>query len=129
TGSTAQPNATYDWNWGDNTAHGSGTTPSHTYAAPGSYSVTLTVTDAGGSSNRKHTVTPTLPAPVAAFTSSCSNLACSFDGSGSTAQSNATYDWDFGDNSAHGSGKTPSHTYGAPGTYSVTLTVTDAGGS
>jgi PKD repeat protein len=35
----------YDWNWGDSTAHGSGATASHTYAQPGTYQVSLTVTD------------------------------------------------------------------------------------
>ncbi len=126
--STAQPNATYGWVWGDGTPNGSGKTTTHSFAVAGTYGVTLTVTDAGGSSNRTQNVTVTIPAPVANFTFSCIGLACSFDGSSSTAQPNATYGWDFGDGST-GSGKTASHTYGASGTYTVTLTVTDAGGS
>jgi PKD repeat protein len=35
-----------------------------------------------------------------------------------------TYKWDFGDGET-GSGETPDHTYDAPGTYNVTLTVSD----
>lgn len=35
----------FDWNWGDNTPHGSGVTATHQYAAPGNYTVTLTVED------------------------------------------------------------------------------------
>jgi subtilisin family serine protease len=66
--------------------------------------------------------------PVASFTKSCTNLSCSFDGSGSTALSNASYSWDFGDGN-NGSGKTTSHGYAAAGTYQVTLTVSDANGS
>ncbi|MBI4261622.1 MAG: PKD domain-containing protein, partial [Actinobacteria bacterium] len=37
-------------------------------------------------------------------------------------------DWDFGDGSPHLTGAAPSHTYGAPGVYTATLTVTDPGG-
>lgn len=37
---------TYDWDWGDGTAHGSTSTPgNHTYATDGSKTITLTVTD------------------------------------------------------------------------------------
>ena len=36
---------------------------------------------------------PPPPAPVASFGFSCTHLACSFDGSGSTAQATATYGW------------------------------------
>lgn len=36
-----------------------------------------------------------------------------------------SYDWDFGDGSAHSSSANPSHEYDAIGNYTVTLTVTD----
>lgn len=69
--------------------------------------------------------------PIASFTDTCTDLACSFDGSNSTDSdgSISSYAWSFGDgNSA--SGSTASHTYAADGTYSVQLTVTDnAGGT
>jgi PKD repeat protein len=42
----AQP-VVYDWNFGDGTT-GSGTNPSHVYAAPGTYVVTVVATDANG---------------------------------------------------------------------------------
>jgi PKD repeat protein len=38
--------ATYDWNFGDGTAHAISTDPSHTYATSGSYTVCLTATSA-----------------------------------------------------------------------------------
>jgi YVTN family beta-propeller protein len=52
----------------------------------------------------------------------------SFDASSSTDSdgSVARYDWDFGDGAtAPDGGATPSHTYAAAGTYTVTLTLTD----
>ncbi|HJR67499.1 MAG TPA: PKD domain-containing protein, partial [Gemmatimonadaceae bacterium] len=53
-----------------------------------------------------------------------------FDATASTDPDNniATYAWDFGDGSA-GSGATVQHTYASGGEYTVTLTVTDAGGA
>ena len=68
--------------------------------------------------------------PVAAFTSSCDALSCSFDGSGSADPdgSVASYDWSFGDG-ATSSDASVTHTYDAAGDYTVTLTVTDDQGA
>jgi PKD repeat protein len=38
----------YAWSWGDGSANSGGVSPTHTYAAAGSYTVTLTVTDSYG---------------------------------------------------------------------------------
>lgn len=43
--------ASYSWNWGDGTANGSGVSPTHSYAQPGTYVVALTVTDNTGLTN------------------------------------------------------------------------------
>ena len=65
-------------------------------------------------------------APTADFSSACTQLACSFDGSASTDPDGtiSSYTWTFGDN-ATGTGQTAIYTYGASATYNVTLTVTD----
>ncbi len=65
-------------------------------------------------------------APTAAFTSSCTNRACTFDASTSADSdgSIASYAWDFGDGTT-GSGVNPTHAYTADGSFTVTLTVTD----
>jgi serine protease len=66
--------------------------------------------------------------PTAAFTFSCSGLTCTFNGSGSTDDQGITsYSWNFGDGQS-GSGAVASHAYGATGTFTVDLTVTDGGG-
>jgi myo-inositol-hexaphosphate 3-phosphohydrolase/PKD repeat protein len=69
---------------------------------------------------------PTNEPPVARFTSNCDELTCTLDGSGSTdaEDSISSYLWDFGDGST-GTEATELHPYGHPGTYDVSLTVTD----
>src|SRR5206468_4409830 len=63
--------------------------------------------------------------PVAAFSSSCSALTCSFTSTSSDPDGSiASYSWTFGDG-ATSTVQNPSHTYAAGGTYTVTLTVTD----
>jgi PKD repeat protein len=71
------------------------------------------------------TVAANVP-PTAAFTASCGGLSCTVDASASTDSdgSIASYNWNFGDGTT-GTGVTTTHAYGAAGTYSITLTVTD----
>lgn len=65
--------------------------------------------------------------PTAAFTSVANGLTVAFDGSASTDPDGtvARWSWAFGDGST-GEGSTTSHDFAAPGSYRVTLTVTDA---
>ncbi len=129
--SSSDPDGTissYAWNFGDSST-GSGETASHTYAAGGTYTVTLTVTDnLGGTDSTTKQVSVLAPnsKPVAAFTSSSDELDASFDGTGSSDPDGTidSYAWDFGDQTT-GSGAEPDHRYAAPGAYSVKLTVTD----
>ncbi|TDO43351.1 PKD repeat protein [Kribbella sp. VKM Ac-2527] len=126
------PIASYAWNFGDSTT-GSGATPSHTYAASGTYTVSLTVTDnEGGTNTTSHPVTVTRvnQAPTASFTTDCTDLACTTDGSASADPDGTLtgYAWDFGDGGT-GTGATASHTYAAAGTYTIGLTVTDNDGA
>ena len=69
---------------------------------------------------------PSNEAPTAAFTYSCTDLSCNFDGSDSSDSdgSIASYSWSFGE-----TGQTASNTFASAGTYSVTLTVTDDDGA
>lgn len=67
-------------------------------------------------------------APVAAFSYSCSGLACTFSATGS-GEGTLSYRWRWGDNSADGAGTNPGHSYPATGLYTVTQTVTASNGS
>jgi PKD repeat protein len=123
--------ATYDWAFGDGMT-GTGATPSHIYSDGGDYNVSLTVTDDAGvpaSDRAMASIGAASQPPVADANGPYAgsvDAAVSFDGSDSSDPdgSIATYDWDFGDNTA-GTGANPTHAYTAEGTYPVTLTVTD----
>ena len=74
---------------------------------------------------------PLNEAPSANASISCDALQCTFDATASTDPENGalSYDWDFGDGSAHGTGATATHTYADAGDRPVTLIVTDDKGA
>ena len=73
--------------------------------------------------------TPPEPvAPVANFSYSASGLTVSFSDLSTDANNNInSYSWDFGDGNASGDAN-PQHNYAEPGSYQVSLTVTDSTG-
>ena len=125
--------AGYSWNFGDGSPAVTTQNASHTYAAGGTYTVTLQVTDnlgASNSSSQSVTVTPPNQPPVSSFTKSCNGLTCSFTSTSSDPDGSiASYRWTFGDGSAAVTTQNASHTYAAGGTYTVTLQVTDNRGA
>jgi subtilisin family serine protease len=72
---------------------------------------------------------PPNAAPAASFTHSCTDLSCSFtDTSTDSDGSIAAWSWTFG-NGATSPLRNPAVVYGAAGTYTVSLTVTDDKGA
>ncbi len=74
----------YSWNYGDGTTATGATPAAKTYAANGTYNVVLTVTNSAGATDtetRAITVTAAATVPVAAFTTSCVQRTCTFNGS------------------------------------------------
>lgn len=126
------------WSFGDG-GTGSGATAMHTFAAAGTFLVTLTVTDDGGQTDVATgqilvaDATGNVP-PAASFavtpTSGEAPLAVTVDASGSTDSDGAiaSYAWDFGDGGT-ATGSTAGHTFAAAGTFAITLTVTDNSGA
>ncbi len=122
----------YAWNFGDgNTSVASG--PSHVYAVAGTYNVTLTATSAFGcSSQLVKVLNDFYTKPVAAFTVSPQELCQGSDnvftdGSSAPGSSVQTWNWNFGDGSS-AIAANPVKRFNTPGTYIVTLTVTNAVG-
>ncbi|MEO7378013.1 MAG: PKD domain-containing protein [Nakamurella sp.] len=118
------------------TASGSNQNPSHGYlkvsATPTRLDASFVKTDGNLTDAFSIIGGPPPPnqPPVAAFTPACTGLTCAFDGNASADPDGtiASYAWSFGDTTT-GTGPTPNHPYAAPGTYPVTLTVTDNAGA
>jgi PKD repeat protein len=127
----------WSWRFGDG---GTSTErePTHRYDQPGSYTVSLTVTDDGGARDEAaEQVTaagasppPSSNAPPQAdFELDCDNLRCTFtDRSDDPDGQVVRRQWSFGDG-ASSSERNPSHTYTAPGRYDVRLVATDNDGA
>ncbi len=123
----------WQWSFGDGTANSTVQNPVHTYNAAGTYNVTLTATNAGGSGSLQKTgyIVVTMPAPVAGFTATPTSgnamLAVQFTDTSTNAPT--SWQWNFGDGMGNSTAQNPQHTYMTAGTYTVTLTATNAAGS
>lgn len=122
------PELSYTWNYGDGSPTENLVDASHTYASASAYSVTLTDTIFGWTTNCVTDTVITLgAAPTAAFSSVETGLSSSFTNT-SSASTGVTYTWDFGDGSTS-TLMNPTHTYAAAGAYVACLIVTDGCGA
>lgn len=128
--STGYPSpSSWQWNFGDGSANETARNPSHTYAAAGTYTITLTVRNCPGATSTA-TMTykvcqPKAP-PVAEFSGTpligCAPLEVQFLDESTGAPT--AWSWDFGDG-GRSALQHPVHLYMDPGVYTVSLSVTN----
>lgn len=104
----------------------------HVYAAPGQYSVTLTVFGANGSSSTSKAIlvsasTPVTPPVSAAFSASTQSpqIGQNVTFIDTSTGAPTSWSWSFGDGSTSNL-RNPVHAYAGPGTYTVTLNASNA---
>lgn len=138
--------STITWAFGDGLG-GSGQTPTHSYNTAAIYHATATVSNSGGLFTYSLDVKVGSIQPTTCGTLTQSNVALAWTGTNCTEISGNckasdpvafravgtgynfscngthTYDWDFGDGSAHSTSAQPSHPYTNAGTYNVKLLV------
>lgn len=118
------------WSFGDGTS-GQGTSVNHTYAAVGTYTVTMYEQDSMGTVICSNTISVTVSNTTGASCAfvytpgvppSSSNV-ITFQGASS--MTSPTYTWDFGDGSPMVTGANPQHGYASAGAYNVCVYVYD----
>jgi len=131
TGSASGGTSPYSWDWdfGDGSAHVTTQNPSHTYHSSGLFNPVLTVKDsAAHSATDSHLEIDTSVLVATATANPAAGnapLTVAFGGSATGGHTPYTYAWKFGDGGTS-TLASPAHTYSAAGTYAPVLTVTDA---
>ncbi len=129
TASSIIPIQSYSWNFGDGTTASSEQNPTHSFVNPGSYDVTITVTDdknCSFDSTKIDYINPTFPSPnftIPARICSYNELSTINTSSGATL----TYAWEWGD-LATSTETSPKHMYQgivSDTSFEITLTATD----
>lgn len=119
----------YDWDFGDGNTDNI-PNPSNTYAAAGTYDVALVITS-NNSCVDSANIQVEVGAPANVFfisDSVCLGETISFVNTTSSTSSNVSYTWNFGDGGTS-SLYSPTYTYSAAGTYTVTLQAMVSGGT
>ncbi len=127
TDATSNAPTQWNWNFGDGSAHSTTQNPSHTYTSAGTFTVTLTTQNATGCIDSVAVNTIVHPLPLAAFTfdTVCAGSTTIFTDQSASA---VAWTWNFGDGSAVSPVNSPTHTYPAAGTYTVSLVVANVFG-
>lgn len=129
--STSSAGTISTWSWDfDDATFGSVQNPTHVYANPGIYNVTLTASTNTGCVGVVSQAVVVNAVPVASFsnTNVCNTFSMPFVNQSNISAGNITnYTWNFGDGNTSVL-PNPSHTYASDSTYNVTLiAVSDSG--
>lgn len=125
---TSSGAASFQWNFG-NGNFSTLVNPQNVFVQPGTYTVMLTATSAGGQTNTHSVNITALPGPQASF-SAASLSGCAQQSTLSftnTSQGAVGAFWDFGDGTSSNQ-LSPQKVFNTPGTYSVSLMATNQAG-
>ncbi|XOV67406.1 MAG: PKD domain-containing protein [Fluviicola sp.] len=130
---TANSPTTWSWDFGDGVGTSSAQNPSYSYATAGTYTVTLTCTNAEGSDTETKVAYIVVSDPVAPTADFLADITSASVGqiitfSDLTTGVPTSWSWNFGDANTS-TAQNPTHSYAAPGVYTVTLTSTNAYGN
>lgn len=118
--------ATYLWDMGDGTTYTTAE-PEHTYAEPGTYTVTLSIEGGCGIGTTSEEITVNVPAPIEASfelaQAECDSKNLTLTNT-STAPAGVDISWNMGDGNIV-EGPLTSYTYNNLGTFQITLEVED----
>lgn len=116
----------WDWSFGDG-ATSTQQHPVHSYTGPGTYTVSLVVTDdqgATGQTAAQVTLSDPTDDIIADFSVACDHLTCVFTNLSTHPHGTEMLaNWDLGDGSGMHITWAPTHTYAQPGTYLVAMVV------
>ena len=123
--------ATYNWDFGDGSAHSSEQKVDHTFPVGGFYTVVLTVKDpasawSGSATVIIHAWDKVRASATASPTSGAGPLTVNFYASVSGGKPPYLFYWDFGDGTGMSKEQNPVHIYSTSGHYNVFLTVFDS---
>lgn len=114
--------SSFDWDFGDDLGNSIETDPTYFYTSSGDYSVKLIVESSAGCSDSSTQLVSVYPAASLAFEADSVFLgeSTTFINSSYLGGGNLTYDWKFGDGETSNL-ESPTHEYGSPGSFTVTL--------
>ena len=117
------------WDFGDGSATGQTQNANHTYTQTGQFAVTLTIEDAQGNTDQSQQIINVHPPVTADFSMSLDTINLNKGNSvmlTNQSTNEVTYQWNFG-NGNTSQFENPTATYNTSGTYTITLTASNAG--